>query len=439
MLSRVKTIKASLENGTLRSVLESACEEHDLGLGELTVLSAQIDPYRLDTESGHRDGRWLAEQLAALFDPNEKTHWRGLHYAIVQSGRNIKKPDGTLYENTEEDWTWLTLMPAKAARWLGYVPFDRIKDERNADPVIHHKARVEPRSQLSIGLDIEIPDVEDIEPQAVAVGFVARQAFHFAIFGEKSSLETVLLPVAQKYEADLYLPTGEISDTLIYQIAKDADEDGRPLVMFTVSDCDPSGYQMPVSIARKLQALKNLLFPDLRFEVVPVALIPDQVRAEKLPSKPMKKTEKRADRWFKAFGIYQTEIDALTTPSKRGILTKLVEKAFRPYIDRALSGRVKEAKDKWYEEAQRVIDDNVDARRLEVIRKEAAGKLATMQAEIDRINESLQLSSDDFDLPPIEVPEPEIELDPKRQALVSFRDDWVTASRALIARKSYGK
>jgi hypothetical protein len=42
-------------------------------------------------------------------------------------------------------------------------------------------------------------------------------------------------------------------------------------------------------------------------------------------------------------------------------------------------------------------------------------------------------------LPDIEVPEPEVELDPARQALVSFDHDWVGASRALIKHKSYGK
>jgi hypothetical protein len=92
-----------------------------------------------------------------------------------------------------------------------------------------------------------------------ARGFVARQAFHFVIFGEKSSLEDVVKPIAEQFEADLYLPTGEISDTLVYQIAKDAAADGRPLVMFTLSDCDPAGHQMPVSIGRKLQASADLI------------------------------------------------------------------------------------------------------------------------------------------------------------------------------------
>ena len=43
------------------------------------------------------------------------------------------------YENNDEDWTWLSETAGKAARWLGYIPFERITDNRNAEPVIHHK------------------------------------------------------------------------------------------------------------------------------------------------------------------------------------------------------------------------------------------------------------------------------------------------------------
>jgi hypothetical protein len=35
-------------------------------------------------------------------------------------------------------------------------------------------------------------------------------------------------------------------------IAKDGDHDGRPMVLFSLADCDPAGHQMPVSIGRKL-------------------------------------------------------------------------------------------------------------------------------------------------------------------------------------------
>jgi hypothetical protein len=111
--------------GTLRSVLEAACTKAGCGLGELTVLSAQVDPYRLDTASGHRDGQWVAEQLERLVKRSKKIHWRGLHYVIVVKG-DIRKPNGEIYVNSNEDWEWLSSVAGKAARWLGYIPFERI-------------------------------------------------------------------------------------------------------------------------------------------------------------------------------------------------------------------------------------------------------------------------------------------------------------------------
>ena len=225
---------------------------------------------------------------------------------------------------------------------------------------------------------------------------------------------------------------------MIHRIAKDADDDGRPLVMFTVADCDPSGHQMSVSIGRKLQAFHDLLFPDLRFEVVPVALTVEQVRDLGLPSTPLKETEKRADRWRAAFGVEQTEIDALAT-LQPATLREIVERAFEPYFDDTLADRVEEAEAEWTEAAQQAIDEQVDPATLATLREEAAERLTQLQSVIDDINERCRLAAGDhFTLPAIDVPEPEIDEDASRHALVNFDDTWVEATCALIARKQYG-
>jgi hypothetical protein len=410
-------------HGTLRSVLEAAYEANGYSRADLTVLSVQVDPYRLDTPSGHRDGKWAAAQLVRAFGKGRRTHWRGLHYAIVARG-NIRKPDGEIYRNTDSDWLWLSNVAGKAARWLGHIPFERIKDNRNAEPIIHRKARVKLEAWVSVGLDVDIPDLDDIEPRPGASGFKPRQAFQFAIFGEKGSLEDVLLPVAEKYEADLYLPSGEISDSLLYRMAKDAVEDGRPLVVFTVSDCDPAGHQMPVSIGRKLQALRDLLFRSLRFEVVPAALTVEQVSDLDLPSTPLKETEKRADRWRAAFGVEQTEVDALAT-LRPDALREIMDRAFDPYFDRTLEERVSNAEDEWLAAAQVAMSEQIDDDLLSSLREQAAERLDELREEIDRINDQLRLAAADH------VALPEIE--------VSIDQDWVQATRALIARKSYGE
>jgi hypothetical protein len=291
---------------------------------------------------------------------------------------------------------------------------------------------------VSIGIDVTIPNADDLNTTPIAEGFIARQPYCFVIFGEKASLEDVVLPIARSKHADLYLPTGEISGTHLFQIAKDANTDGRPLVMFTLADCDPAGRQMSVSIGRKLQAFKDLLFPKFTFEIVPVALTVEQVRELGLPSTPLKETEKRADRWRDAFGVEQTEIDALAT-LRPAVLREIVERAFDPYLDRTLEERVAEAETVWLEEAQAAIDQQIDPAVLVALREEAGGRLAELESVIADIDARLRLAADRFRLPAIEVPEAEINEDAIRQSLVSFDDDWISASRALIQHKSYGK
>jgi len=419
---------------TLRRVIERARDDAGRRLDDLTVL--QNDPYRIDTPAGHRDAQWVTEHLDALYGTYRRAHLRGLHYAIVAAG-NVQKPDGAIYRNTHDDWKWLGNTAGKAARWLGYIPFERIIDQRNAPPVIHRTSKVETRANILYGIDIDLPSVRDIQPEAYAVGFVPRQAYHFVIFGEKSSLEDIARPIAAQYEADLYLPSGEISDTLIHSMAKDA-EDGRPMVLFSLSDCDPAGRQMPVSIARKLQAFRDLFYQHLKFEVVTVALKPEQVRELDLPETPLKEGEKRASRWREAFGIDQTEIDALTTPARAPILRDMLREAFEPYIDSTLRQRVHDAQSEWEVGAGEVIDCHIDHDHIESLRQGLVEEFARLRRMIDDTNGALSAMTTEVVLPAIEVPEPDTDLGADRPALVWFDDDWTVATRKLIRQKSYG-
>jgi hypothetical protein len=329
---------------TLRQVLETACKTHGCRQADLTVLDIKVDPYRVDTPAHHRDGEWVAQQIDKAFRPGQRIHIRALHYALVSQG-NVRKTDGSVYRNTVEDGDWLE-QAMKAARWLGYVSFDRISDNRNAAPVIFRsRPPIEP-SAITLGSGVwageiafDLGEINLAEPYGRLTGFDREQPFALTIFGEKSSLEDVLLPIARRYGANLYLGPGEISHTLVYGIAKDGVEDGRPLAVLTVTDFDPGGRQMPVSIGRKLQAFRDAFFPDLRFEVIPAALTVEQVREFGLPSTPLKTGESRADRWRQEFGVEQTEVDALGT-LRPDDLRRIVETALAPYYDRTLGRRI---------------------------------------------------------------------------------------------------
>jgi hypothetical protein len=370
---------------------------------DLTVLAPQNDPFRIDRPSAHRDGEWLAVTAQRLGLGKRKIHLRGLHYMIIGQ----TKPDGTPYANTKADWEWLSSEAGKAARWLGYLPFDQIVDQRNAAPTVQIFKAPAPYSYLTVGLDVSIPDADDIKPRVEVDDFHGVQRYKIVMVGEKSSLEPVLSPIAAEFRADLYLPTGCLSDTLIYQMANIGAADSRPMVALYFSDCDPSGWNMAIEVARKLQAFKVLEFPDLDFEVHRVALTPDQVRTYSLPSTPLKATELRGDAWRQATGVEQTEIDALASLHP-DLLEEIARDAIAPLFDATLHQRVLAAQSEWLEAAQATVDEAVDQDHLDRLRTEAEGKLTEWREQLHAINDQLRLDVSDFELPPIQIPEAEV-------------------------------
>src|SRR5262245_52584401 len=116
----------------LGDLLRATKEDCGIGLGNLTVLSPQIDPFRLDTATNHEVGKWFRDQMDAcgLLDRASPIHNRGVHYAIVSRGEEAKRLSGKPYRNDSDCWAFLETA-SKAARWLGYVPFEQIIDARN--------------------------------------------------------------------------------------------------------------------------------------------------------------------------------------------------------------------------------------------------------------------------------------------------------------------
>lgn len=422
----------------LRLALEEAAEETGRPLKDFTVLAPQNDPFRIDTPARHRDGEWLAITARELGLGNRKIHLRGLHYMVI--GR--PKPDGTPYTNTEADWLWLSGDAGKAARWLGYIPFEQIVDQRNEAPTVRLFTASEPMPYISVGVSVDIPDADDIEPYVYADNFTGVQPYKLVLIGEKSSLADVLGPIADRFSADLYLPTGEPSDTMLHQMARVGADDGRPMVVLYFSDCDPSGWQMPISVARKLQAFTTSHFPELEFQVHRVALTPDQVREYGLPSTPLKDTEKRADKWQQSMGVAQTEIDALAS-LRPDLLRRIARDAIAPFYDATLAERVRDAYSEWRTEAQEALDAALDADQLELLRGQAAEKLDELREQIDAINDALRIDPGTVDLPAIDVPDAEVAADPGPFAdpygmpLLDSRWDFAEQCEALIDSKAY--
>jgi hypothetical protein len=409
--------------GPLALKIEALCEANGRTVAENIVMSDSADPYALDTAANHRLAEWFAEAQQTVGIFGQPIHNRGCHYAFLGQ---IRKPDGTAYENTPQDWRMLE-RASNLARWLRYVAWGDIIDERNAPPLIRWAHDMEgtglPRVVSSapfLMLDQGEGSVrlehgsDDSFPRR-------RQPYRLILFGEKTSLEPTLGAIAEEFNASLFLPTGEISNSMLASMAVQGVADGRRSIIFTFSDFDPVGNNMPVNIARKLQAFRDLHFPNFEFEVHPVALTADQVAAYNLPSTPLKKTETRARAWRQRYpGFEQTEIDALAT-LRRDVLERIARAAIEPFHDKTLDQRQNAAIADWTRIAEERMQAATDLTPLESVRKRMLEFLQQVEPEIAEINAQGEAAMPEveIDYPPFDAPGPVAPDDRRPEALVS--------------------
>jgi hypothetical protein len=287
----------------------------------------------------------------------------------------------------------------------------RLADRSNPTPIL----RVIP--------ELVLPD--DLTPRVELDDFMPRQEHHLVFWGEKTSLEEVLGPLADYYKACLYLPSGETSDTLLGMMAALGQHDGRQMIVLVFADADPARYQMAVSIGHKLRGLRDSFFPRL-------ALTVEQVRTLDLPSTPLKETEKRASKWREAFGVEQTEIDALATLNPDE-LRRIVRRAVKPYWDPTLEDRARAARDDWEARAQAEFESQVDADQLAALRIQAEEAVENLKARLA----DLSLATEDLaiDWPEFESPLPVCS--GAGPSLVTSEFPLAEAIKVLRARKRY--
>ncbi len=365
-----------------------------------TVMTARTDPYRMDTPANHRVAAWLRDTMdrLGLINPAKPLHNRGIHYAIFKQ----PKPDGTPYDTN--DWGFLE-EASNYARWLGYIEWEQIVDNRNVAPVTRIHDPADPQSWIAVDAEVRIPDADDLHPRVRIDGYHGTQPYRIVIIGEKSSLADVLIPISRRYGTDLLLPKGNLSNTQLGMMAKAASLDDRPLRLIYVADCDMSGWYMPTEVSHKLGAMCNLKYPWVQFQSYRAALLCDHVRRYNLPDSPVKETDKRGDAWKAATGLEQTEVDALATMQPR-VLTQIVTQWVDLFYDHTLDDRVESLKSDWERSAQATIDTQAGT-HIEELRRQAAEQLDALREQIQEVIDSVRIDTQGFDLPEIpDVPEP---------------------------------
>ena len=139
---------------------------------------------------------------------------------------------------------------------------------------------------------------------------------------------------------------------------------------------------MAISVARKVQALRDLRFPDLQAQVHHGGLTCQQAIDLELPSTPLKESERRSDNWREVWGREQTEIDAAIALAPAA-LAQIVRDCVLPFYDRTLERRARDVWRTWADsEAQRYYDLPIFAEAEADIRY-ANELVAAAHAELD--------------------------------------------------------
>jgi hypothetical protein len=428
-------------SGVLAKWLAAEAETEGVKPADLLVLSRERDPFS-ESKAIRRNAEWFAEQFAR-FVPTGKLHPRGVYYRILASG-DVLLPDGSRFFGTEET-ARLIEEAGKYARHLGLVrPFDRIIDERAAPPMFFNTEgeRSDPLAVQTRTLIVDdgsrafVPGVAAMLPTiSASVAIIPRQPFRLCLIGEKTSLGDVLRPVARDVQAELLLLTGEISEAFAFGICVRAADDGRPLRIFYFSDFDPSGWQMLVSLARKIQAHIVREYPDLDVRLFRNALNVEQVRRFNLPDSPIKAGDKRAARWRERWSCEQVEIDALAA-LRPELLDQIARASVAPYYDTTLQRRFDAANKlppeltKWlpalpaYRDAQRTI--RAAHRRAD---KAATSLNAQARQHAETVRMAIAAGGGPV-LPPVAI-KPELPPEPETDTVFDSRDTFLAATRKL--------
>src|ERR1700730_17142877 len=202
---------------------------------DLIALAPANDPFYTGTPNDWALAEWFAG-LWLAFGYQDGVHLRRIHYQIVSQNPAVMLPNGLPYENTMECWDLLN-MASKAARYLGLVSAAAFVDRRNAEAVIRAKYRqfspeVYVDSYLS-SYDFRFPSFPSLPHYAVS-SYQADQANHLEIWCEKSTMNDILLPLCERYQANLQIGSGELSITAALSLVSRLEQAGRPARIFYV-------------------------------------------------------------------------------------------------------------------------------------------------------------------------------------------------------------
>jgi hypothetical protein len=147
------------------------------------------------------------------------------------------------------------------------------------------------------------------------------------VWCEKDALQGVIYPTCNEFGLDLYVSKGQSSASYLYEAAEAIKEDGRPTVVYILSDFDPAGFR----IAERIEAgLREHLPDEQELEAFRIALSYEQVQEYNLTTREVKKTDPHAAEFIRRYGDISCELEAMAPTTLRRILAEHLHKHMSP-------------------------------------------------------------------------------------------------------------
>lgn len=288
------------------------------------------DPFYIGSAAHYVAAEW-ARRLYMLLPAGQKVHIRRLHYFALTQPQHTK-PSGQVYRNTGADWKFLC-DACKFARYLEILPYDVFIDRRRAAavPLYGEPAGFDCPQQWTRTLTERI---EALCRMQMKLMLARLMPVHIEVWVEKSSAADLIESVGHRYSVNIMTTAGELSLTAVWDFIKRIKDARKPVRIFYISDFDPAGENMPISVSRKIEFLlrRYRLSKKVDLKLRPLLLTRLQCRRFNLPGVPLPE----GSRWNSQFARYNgrvaTELHALEV-ARPGHIRQMVQEELGKYLN----------------------------------------------------------------------------------------------------------
>lgn len=410
------------------------------------------DPFYAGQDWQREQAEWFADLFERLGFVGRRVHVRFVHYVASgeepnpETGEKHQErlPDGSPYENTQENWKFLDAA-SKYARNMGLVKPHNIVDRRTPRPFLNAPEEPAPAPGCEVSEpSVRLPaiEVDDLEPY-VSKGFAYPTGYEYDVAFEPSLVEVwmeksldeaddpMVEELCREEGVNLITGIGFMTISSVYTLLERRKKLEKPLRILYLSDFDPAGKHMPGAPARHIEfAIRDMEEkPDIRLHHL--ALTEEQVTELELPRIPIKDTDRRKARFEAKHGKGATELNALMHETRRADTKQMLRDAIGSLRDGKLPIKLSDAR----REARELLDEELarrlrwPRRALELIEQEAleigeryaeelqgladrlAEEIAPLEERADRVlhaaRRRLAGFEEEVDLPEVEGDEPE--------------------------------